>query len=137
MLRGTPYGFPMEIFTNYSAGIEYTVTDECAMRVINGGFKKRCLPSNAVLQRTVRIPLSVKEVSVYRANVSDYTGVSQQEYGVIQEGDSCYFLWFKEEGIRNDFGLRRTFSETQTYQIIQTLSENGPVFEIPGKCHDV
>lgn len=137
LLRGTPFGFPMEIFTNYSSGIEYTVTDECAMRVINGGFNKMCLPSNAVLQRTVRIPLSVKEVSVYRANVSDYTGVLQQEYGVIQERNSCYFLWSKTEGILNDFGLRGTFSETLTYQNIQTLSENGPVFEIPGKCHDV
>lgn len=137
LLRGAPFGSPMEIFSNYSSGIEYSVFDQCEMRVINGRFNKMCLPSNAVLQRKVRIPLSVREVSVYRANISDYTGVLQREYGVIHEGDSCYFLWSKTEGILNEFGLRGTFSETLTYKNIQTLSENDPVFEIPGKCHDV
>lgn len=137
LLRGAPFGSPMEIFSNYSSGIEYSVFDQCEMRVINGRFNKMCLPSNAVLQRKVRIPLSVREVSVYRANISDYTGVLQREYGVIHEGDSCYFLWSQTEGILNEFGLRGTFSETLTYKNIQTLSENDPVFEIPGKCHDV
>lgn len=137
LFRGVPFGVPMEILSNYSSGIEYTVMDQCAMRVLNRGFDKKCLPSNAVLQRTVRIPSSVREVSVYRANISDYTGVLKREYGVIQDGDTCQFLWSKTEGVLNDFGLRGTFSETRTYKNIQTLFENDPVFEIPGKCHDV
>ena len=125
----------MEILTNYTSGIEYTVMDQCEMRVINSDFNKLCLPSNAILQKNSKVP-GMEAVSVYRANITDPTGRLQREYGVVHEGDRCYFLWWTTTGRVQEFGMWKTFSESVTYRNIRTLSGIDHVFEIPGKCRE-
>ncbi|XP_061197186.1 uncharacterized protein LOC133205398 [Saccostrea echinata] len=128
----------LSILTNYSSGTEYTVGDNCFMRSLSSTFEKKCLSDNAVFQREIimRNDTVISRVHVYKANISENGRAFEREYGVVPEGDTCYFLWQKDTDRPRRLEDMEYSPETITFTNIQKQILDNSVFEVPEKCAD-
>lgn len=135
-MRSESGDFQLRILTNFSSGTEYTVGDNCYMRSLSTTFEKMCLSDNAVFQREIitRNGTIITRVHVYKADISDYDRVFEREYGVVSEGETCYFLWWKDTDRARSMGDREYSPETVTFTNIQRQILDNSVFEVPEIC---
>jgi hypothetical protein len=103
------------------------------MRVVPNKFDRMCLPDNAVFQRET-IARNGSRVRVYEADISENSGVLKREYGVVHTGDSCYFLWWKDEGPMRRIEDWQISPESKLFVNIRTQISDISVFDIPEQC---